>query len=92
MQYRYLSCSVIFAEINNATLAVYTRSPTRRLHATEALLVGKKSMHVHEGPLHLPTTARLPCFISLRGKMSRWILLEQRGIHTHVYETCLYGL
>jgi hypothetical protein len=29
---------------------------------------GKKSMRVHECPLHLPSKAHLPCFISLRGK------------------------
>jgi hypothetical protein len=32
---------------------------------------------VHEGPLHLPTTAHLPCFISFRRKKSRRILFEQ---------------
>ena len=31
---------------------------------------GKKSTYVHEGTLHLPTTAHLLCFISFRGKKS----------------------
>jgi hypothetical protein len=34
-------------------------------------------MYVHEGALHLATTARLPCFISFRGKKLRRILFEQ---------------
>jgi len=34
-------------------------------------------MYAHEGPLHLPTTMHLPCFISFRGKKSCQILFEQ---------------
>jgi hypothetical protein len=45
---------------------------------------GKKSTYVHEGPLHLPTTAHLPCFISFRGKKLRRILFEQAS-----YIACL---
>jgi len=75
---RCLSRSVIFAESNNAKRAAYTLSVTRWLHATDAVCWrGKKTTYVHEGPLHLPTTAHLPCFISFRGKKSRPILFEQ---------------
>jgi len=38
---------------------------------------GKKSTYVHEGTLHLPTTAHLPCFISFHGKKSCQILRQQ---------------
>jgi len=38
---------------------------------------GKKARYAHVGTLHLPTRARLPCFISFRGKKSRRILFEQ---------------
>jgi len=41
---------------------------------------GKKSTYVHEGTLHLPTTAHLPCFISSRGKKLHWILFEQASM------------
>jgi hypothetical protein len=37
MQYHCSSCSIIFTENNNAMLAVYTRSLTCKLHATEAV-------------------------------------------------------
>jgi hypothetical protein len=43
---------------------------------------GKKTTYVHDGPLHLPTIAHLPRFISFRGKKSRRILFEQA---THLY-------
>jgi hypothetical protein len=42
----------------------------------------EKSTYVHEGSLHLPTTAHLPCFISSRGKKSRQILYEQPSYST----------
>jgi len=43
---------------------------------------GKKSTHAHEGTLHLPTIAHLPCFISFRGKKSRLVLFEQASYPT----------
>jgi hypothetical protein len=49
--------------------AAYTLSLTRWLHATDAVCWQKKSTYTYEGPLHLPTTAHLPCFISFRGKI-----------------------
>jgi len=78
MQYRCSSPSVIFAENKNATGVAYTLSLTRWLHATDAVCWRKKSTYVHEGLLHLHTTAHLPCFVSFRGKKkSRRILFEQ---------------
>jgi hypothetical protein len=38
---------------------------------------GQKSAYTHEGPLHLHTTAHLPCFIKKKKKKSRRILFEQ---------------
>ena len=37
----------------------------------------KKTMYAHEGTLHLPAKAHLPCFISFCGKKSCPILFEQ---------------
>ena len=38
---------------------------------------GKKYTYAHEGTLHLPNTAHLPCFISFYRKKSHRILFEQ---------------
>ena len=44
----------------------------------------KKSTHAHEGTLHLPSIAHLPCFIRFRGKKLRRIFFEQASyIHIH---------
>ena len=77
MQYCCSSCSVIFAENNNATFAAYTSHSHAGCTRLMLYAGGKKSTHAHEGTLHLPTIAHLPCFISFRGKKSRRILFEQ---------------
>jgi hypothetical protein len=90
MQYRCSSRSVIFAENNNATRTAYTLSLTRWLHATDAVCWREKSTYAHEGILHFPATAHLPCFISFRGKKSRRILFEQPTYvcRMHTFGSC----
>jgi hypothetical protein len=83
MQYHCSSLSIIFAECD--TCCVYTLTHTLHIHShahagcTWLTLSagGKKSTYAYEGTLHLPTTAHLPCFISLCGKKSRRMLFEQ---------------
>ena len=71
------SRSIIFAQNNDAKCAGYTLSLTQRLHVTDAVCWQEKSTRAHEGTLHLLNTAHLLCFISFRGKKSRWLLFEQ---------------
>jgi hypothetical protein len=74
---------------------VYTLTHTLAARDWGCLLAEKKSMYVHEGPLHLTTTAHLPCFVSFHGKKLHRILFEQASYFLpaicwlHVWDVCL---
>jgi hypothetical protein len=91
IQYHCSSSSVIFAEIKNATYALYAFSLTLAAHDWRWLLAGKNRRYVHEGTLHLPSTPHLPCFISFRREKKSRILLNSPHILLYSFNPATWG-